>query len=830
MRPVRTVLVTASAIGLLLAPAAAARPLDKLDGQLKDLATGKRPHAKQGAGAIRPRALKVTRSGEVLVDVYVHGAMAPAANALRREGMRVQAISGRSPQRMVEGYVPVSALDDVAALRSTKAVLPVADAIFNTGSVLSQGDAVHRGPQTRALGPTGSGIPVGIISDSISRVGGGVADSQASGNLPAAPNVVVLQDPPSGGSDEGRAMAEIVYDTAPGIPKILFSRGGGGAAVRAASIDALVANGAKVIADDVVYLTEPFFQDGIIAQAADRATANGTAYFVSAGNRARQSWDGVFTPSSVPTEADFDTGAGEDRRQTFATLGSGQTATIVVQWDDPFGASQSDFAIDIYRVSNETAPALSTTTNNIATGFPVETASFINPDASATTFSLAIRRVGGGGNNPTPRLKWIFNGPSSTSIPSEHSTNSQAIDPDASSARGALTVAAVAHNDPGNNTAESFSSRGPAVARYFDVAGNRLAAPDIRVKPDIAGADGVATSVPGFASFFGTSAAAPSAAGIGALLLSAKPSLPVEELYAIMRDPRGAIDCTSAALYPDDDCGFGFILGDGKLNMVLDSTAPSVGAVTAPAAPDGANGWFHSNVGVAWNANDAESPVGIQSGCVTQLVTTDGATAFTCSATSAGGTTSQPVTIKRDSVPPSAPSFTGITAGAFAADKLPAPNAIGCSATDATSGVTSCVVSGFSAVPGSHTLTATATDQSGLTSSSTLTYTVKPFAAGGLKVVGRQTIRSVLSSGFKVTLTVATNATTLKGPLKVGKKTVGTLKTKKSRGKATLKIKLNKAGKKLLARAGKAKFVLTVTATSPNGSPATLTVSRALKR
>jgi hypothetical protein len=211
-------------------------------------------------------------------------------------------------------------------------------------------------------------------------------------------------------------------------------------------------------------------------------------------------------------------------------------------------------------------------------------------------------------------------------------------------------------------------------------------------------------------------------------------------------------------------------------------------------------------------------------------VTADGAVAFTCSATSAGGTTNQPVTIKRDTVPPSAPSFAGITGGAFAADKLPAPNAIGCSATDATSGVTSCVVSGYSAVPGSHTLTATATDQSGLTSSSTLTYTVKPFAAGGLKVVGRQNIRSVLKSGFKVTLTVATSATTLKGPLKVGKKTVGTLKAKKNRGKATLTIKLSKTGKKLLPRASKTKFVLTVQATGPNGSPATLIVTRTLKR
>ena len=42
-------------------------------------------------------------------------------------------------------------------------------------------------------------------------------------------------------------------------------------------------------------------------------------------------------------------------------------------------------------------------------------------------------------------------------------------------------------------------------------------------KPDLAAADGVATSVPGFTSFFGTSAAAPHAAAVAALVLSGNP-------------------------------------------------------------------------------------------------------------------------------------------------------------------------------------------------------------------------------------------------------------------------------------------------------------------
>ena len=96
------------------------------------------------------------------------------------------------------------------------------------------------------------------------------------------------------------------------------------------------------------------------------------------------------------------------------------------------------------------------------------------------------------------------------------------------------------HSDVGLNTPESFSSRGPTITRYFDKDGNRLATPDVRLKPDLAGADGVATSSgfdvgsPDLNPFFGTSAAAPSAAGVAALVWSAKPSMSVDQLYATL--------------------------------------------------------------------------------------------------------------------------------------------------------------------------------------------------------------------------------------------------------------------------------------------------------
>ena len=362
--------VVVVALSLVLAPSAAARPHDKLVGGLGELARGGHPWAKPTGPAVQPLP-GVVRDGRVLVDVYVTGSVSSRAEELRSHGMSVQAVSRREPQRMVEGWLPVDALEQVAALPGTRAIAPIYPGGLN--ATTSEGDAAHHGPQARALGPTGTGIAVGVISDSIDKVAPGVDGSQASGDLPPDPNVVVLNDSPAGGSDEGRAMAEIVYDTAPGIAKILFSRGTGtgGAATRVASIDALVAAGARIVVDDTFYLTEPFFQDGIVAQAADRAKAGGAAYIVSAGNRARQSWEGVFTPTGDPALTDFDPGPATDTRQTVAAVPSGRSLSVVLQWDDPFGAVTNDYAIDVYDADSN-AFLMTFDNNNVTSGIPRE--------------------------------------------------------------------------------------------------------------------------------------------------------------------------------------------------------------------------------------------------------------------------------------------------------------------------------------------------------------------------------------------------------------------------------------------------------------------------
>jgi CSLREA domain-containing protein len=84
-----------------------------------------------------------------------------------------------------------------------------------------------------------------------------------------------------------------------------------------------------------------------------------------------------------------------------------------------------------------------------------------------------------------------------------------------------------------------------------------------------------------------------------------------------------------------------------------------------------------------------------------------------------------------DKTPPTTPAFTGIAGGINPVNDLPLPDAIGCTSSDATSGLRSCVVTGYSSTVGMHMLTATATDNAGNTSTATLTYTVG-FQAGDI--------------------------------------------------------------------------------------------------
>ena len=123
------------------------------------------------------------------------------------------------------------------------------------------------------------------------------------------------------------------------------------------------------------------------------------------------------------------------------------------------------------------------------------------------------------------------------------------------------------------NPTEIFSSDGPRKMFYNAngtpiTPGNLLFATNggtTFIKPDIAAADGGTTRTPGFNPFFGTSAAAPHAAGIAALIKSAKPSLTQQQIYNAMTST--ALDIRAVGI--DRDSGYGIVMAPASVAKAL---------------------------------------------------------------------------------------------------------------------------------------------------------------------------------------------------------------------------------------------------------------------
>lgn len=694
--------------------------LDELGSQLKPLRGG----SDTEIAAARQSDVTISRAERVLVQVYVSGPADDAVARLQEAGVSVRATADE-PVPVVEGWAPATSLADLARLGFVSAVLPVMGGGSDVGSVQSQGVAAHRIPQALMAGASsGAGVDVGVISTSINRVGGGVADSQATGDLPPGDRVSILKDGLSPNDDEGRAMAEIIYDGAPGLDNLFFASGTtAGPAGKADSINQLVAAGVDVIADDIFQLSEPFFQDGVVAQAVDAARTAGVIYLASAGNRARQSYEGTY--SDAPGIHDFDPGVPPDYIQTVVAVPNGKFLQIVLNWDEPWGFAQTNFDALLKKADGSALPCSSVSggsDNNLTTGLPREIVTWSNTCGFPVSVGLQIQRIVGAAS---PFLKYIARGNFGPFAITEFATNSDTINPDAASANGAITVAAVSAFDPGLDTPEPYSSRGPKT-RLLDANGVRLGAPEVRIKPEIAAADVVSTTVPGFLSFAGTSASVPGAASIATVLRSSNPNASTTEIEARMSDPASAIDCVSSILVPDPDCGAGFLLADAAF-AALDQTGPVVSASLSPAGPNGKDGWFTRNVGIAWNSTDAESAIE-SAPCAATGDSTDGVEIFTCQATSGGGSTTGSITVKRDTVRPATPKISGIKPGTFGRSgrkALPPKARIRCRSKDGTSGLASCRITGYSRKAGRHTLVAKATDRAGLSSTSKLRYTVK---------------------------------------------------------------------------------------------------------
>ena len=323
-------------------------------------------------------------------------------------GMHVTASSEN--YNLVEGFAPPDALPTIAELAQTQSgtvnTKPAVYAANYQGAAYNEAETSMFADVARGqFNVNGTGVTVGVLSDSVSQYAGGLSDSYNTGDLNSNNPVNVLSDGPSGSTDEGRGMLENIHDVAPGA-SLAFATAYSDELTFGNNIKALASQaGANIIADDVSYSDEPFFQDGIMAQAINTVTAQGVTYFGSAGNQANDGYLSTFRAASGSianigsgTFMNFDPSGGTNLELPITT--DGANAQLTFEYDQPFqtqepagspGRVTSTVYFWVLDSSGNVVVGANAQNNNVAIQEPIQIVNIPN----AGSYKVVIQVVSG---------------------------------------------------------------------------------------------------------------------------------------------------------------------------------------------------------------------------------------------------------------------------------------------------------------------------------------------------------------------------------------------------------------------------------------------------
>ncbi|MEO8427268.1 MAG: LamG-like jellyroll fold domain-containing protein [Verrucomicrobiota bacterium] len=553
----------------------------KMDSQLVFAVKKGRDRALANAVPNLQPVVRYEPDGRVLVDIDAAVTITLLKQIEQRGGTVINSFAGF---RSIRALLPLDQIQVVSASPDVKFVRPAVQAYTNTGTVNSEGDNTHGAATARSsFSVDGTGVKVGVLSDSVDFL----SSSQANGNL--GPVTVLSGQSGVPGSGEGTAMLEIIHDLAPGA-QLFYATAFNGVASFAQNILDLRAAGCDIIVDDVGYFNESPFQDGPISQAVNTVTAGGALYFSAAANSGNKNdntsgtWEGDFVDAgAAPAPVNGRNGRihsfGASTQNTINQAGFG----VVLFWSDPLGGSANDY--DLYIVDSA-GTALVAFSSNVQNGNQDPYEQVGQPRAGQKV--VIVKATG------TARYLHVDTLRGNFSINTAGNTKGH------SAAVSAFSVAAVnastSYPNPfvggAQNPIETFSSDGPR--RVFYQADGTAITPGnfsstggtVRQKPDIAAADGVSTSVPGFGSFFGTSAAAPHAAAVSALLLSYNSALTTAQVRSLLTSTALDIEAPNV----DRDSGAGIVMASRAIQA---APTPSPNLVFQSSAISGGNGNNH---------------------------------------------------------------------------------------------------------------------------------------------------------------------------------------------------------------------------------------------
>jgi Subtilase family len=451
----------------------------------------------------------------------------------------------------VHAVVPYDRVDAVAALPWVAAVRPTVRPAVDAGPIVSEGVRLHSADTAQSLGFTGAGQRVGVISDGVTSL----AESVARGELPGT--VQVLD---AGSGDEGTAMLEIINDMAPGAG-LAFNTVGEDLTSYVAAFHNLAAAGMTMIAEDIAFDEEPAFQQGLGATTAEQLARSGIWVSSSAGNlgarhapRGPAAGTGT-TPDGV--SSDF-THCPTAPRNTVNLRGTDNTYDVAIrpggailptlQWSEPRAIfptpGQGGFTdLNLYLMTGDGKDclAVSNAVQADGVGDTIEQLLFVNDTGAIVPAKLVVNVAGTSSATQPPvlDLRWRTAGLITVDPPDRAGS----LNPDSNYLGFATSAGAAGANvstDPAAVPLEPYSAAGPVQIGLTTRCASGSAGPCQGIAgggfhsfpaPNWTAADGVSVSgVGGFGSgtcpataqgdcrFFGTSAAAPSAAGVAALL------------------------------------------------------------------------------------------------------------------------------------------------------------------------------------------------------------------------------------------------------------------------------------------------------------------------
>jgi subtilisin family serine protease len=488
--------------------------------------------------------------------------------------------------KTVTGFIPMDSVSKLENCKHLRSASPSYKPIKNSGKINSDGDrAMFSENLRKRYNLDGSGIKIGILSDSFNVLNGAAEDIK-NGELPGPENPFGFKKPVQVLSeimnkevaiDEGRAMAQIIHDVAPGA-ELFFYSANNGYFDYADGIKLLAEKGCSVIVDDILYLADPMFQDGIVAQAVEEVSKKGVLYFAAAGNQSNKGFESKYKEFSITFEDQtiqnfFDFG-NDDETQTIS-VPPFATIQIGLQWDAPSFLAGSanptpEIDLDFFLVD----PSLSvdeivafSNNDNVQLLDNTEIIEYTNQTDSIKDLEIII--LNNLKNKPT-RIKYIDFSDSITFKENVSGINA----PTCVGHRNSASTITIGANNAKSTPAfgekyilENFSSLGGGFGIILDKNGKSIPE-QFRMKPDLVGPDGTLTTVPGFKPFLGTSAAAPHIAAVAALIKQSNISLTRNQILNALIKSAEDMDNPYTEEFDkgfDFASGHGFVIADKAL-------------------------------------------------------------------------------------------------------------------------------------------------------------------------------------------------------------------------------------------------------------------------